>query len=313
MPINITTESEPLEVKHICLTLYSNPGLGKTSLAFTASRPLLLDFDGGAYRAANRGDTVVVESWQDVASMTKEDLDGYDTVILDTVGKALEHLSDDILRRQSRLGYNGALNQQGWGQLGVQFRAFLGRVMRMGKDVILISHMDEKTDGDQKLERLKIPGQSQGLVLTDSDAIGRISIVDRRRYLIFNPTEASFGKDPAKLGAAPIPDSEDDRFEDYLARGIAKIKERLNQVPEERKGEVEWFKQHLPGCMDADAINALSARAKKAGRDVEAMLVKRADELGLVYDEATASWAYLEQLPEAPENESILYGDQEVA
>ena len=33
MAINITHASDPIEVKAICTTLYSQPGLGKTSLA----------------------------------------------------------------------------------------------------------------------------------------------------------------------------------------------------------------------------------------------------------------------------------------
>ena len=61
MALNITKSNEVMEVKHLTTTIYSQPGLGKTSLAFTASNPLLLDFDQGAYRAVERGDVVQVE------------------------------------------------------------------------------------------------------------------------------------------------------------------------------------------------------------------------------------------------------------
>lgn len=303
MAIKVTGSHDPYKIQSICLTIYSNPGLGKTSLAFTASRPLLLDFDGGAYRADNRGDTVIVSDWSDVAGIERGDVESYDTIIIDTVGKALESLTQDILRRNSRLGWGGALNQQGWGQLGVQFRSFMSKIKGFGKDVVLISHMDEQRDGDQTRERLKIPGATQGLVLTDSDSIGRISIVDQRRYLIFNPTEASFGKDPARLGVAPIPESESEQFDNYLARGIAKIKERLNEARVPDKGERDWFAQHLPECKDADAVNALSARAHKAGRDVEGMVAQRASELGLEYDAQRREYIYLEEMDQKLEEE----------
>lgn len=287
MALSITTAAEPIKVQNICLTIYSQPGLGKTSLAFTASVPLLLDFDHGAYRAENRGDVVQVHSWADVASIRKEDIESYDTIIIDTVGKALDHLTQDIIRQNSRLAYGGALNQQGWGQLGVRFGAFLRSIKGLGKDVILIAHMDEQRDGDAIRERLKIPGGSKDLVLTDSDVIGRISIHNRERHLIFSPTEASFGKDPAGMGVMPLPDQQQEGFRDCLGGIIDGVKEKLNSLSEEqiaRKGEVEWFEGNLPEMKTPEEINAVLGRAKKAGRDVSQMVVRRAEEMGLEFD-----------------------------
>jgi hypothetical protein len=236
MVLNITTASDPMTVDAICLTIYSQPGLGKTSLAYTASRPLLLDFDNGAYRAVDRKDVVQVHDWRDVAGIRADDLANYDTIIIDTIGKALDCLTQDILRGNSKLGFGGALNQQGWGQLGVRFGAFIRLLRGFGKDVILVSHMDEQKDGDGIKERLKIPGGSKDLVLTDSDAIARISIVNKERHLIFSPTETSFGKDPAQLGDMPIPDASAPAYADCLAQVIGGIKEKLNTLSEERRG-----------------------------------------------------------------------------
>lgn len=306
MALKITTAAEAMTVDAICLTVYSQPGLGKTSLAFTAANPLLLDFDKGAYRAENRKDVVQVSDWQDVASVRASDLDGYDTIIVDTVGKALDSLSQDILRGNSRLGYGGSLNQQGWGQLGVRFGAWLRMIKGFGKDVVLIAHMDEQKDGDSIKERLKIPGGSKDLVLTDSDAIARISIVNRERHLIFSPTETSFGKDPGKLDAMPIPDASQPAFVECLDGIISAIKGKLNALSEEqvaRRGEVDWFKEHLPGMMDADAINAVLGRAKKAGKDVAKMVVARAEDLGLEFDVESRTYVYLEQMDEQMEAE----------
>ena len=55
--------------------------------------------------------------------------------------------------------------------------------------------------------------------------------------------------------------------------------------------------------MDADAINALSARAHKAGRDVEGMVAKRAGELGLEYDAQRREYIYLEEMDQKIEEE----------
>lgn len=287
MTLKITKSNEVIEVKNLCVTIYSQPGLGKTSLAFTASRPVLLDFDKGAHRAVDRKDVVQVEDWKDVAGIAASDLADYDTVIIDTVGKALDCLSADIIRGNSKLSYGGALNQQGWGQLGVRFGAFLKLLRSFGKDVVLISHMDEKPDGDTIKERLKISGGSKDLVLTDSDVISRISIYNRERHLVFSPTETSFGKDPANIGAMPIPEASSEAFSTCLADIIAQIKEGMNALSEEqvqRKSEIEWFEVKLPEMTTTDEINAVLGRAKKAGRDVGKMVVDRAKFLGFDFD-----------------------------
>ncbi|MDK8874368.1 ATP-binding protein [Paracoccus sp. SSJ] len=279
-----------IEVKSLCFTIYSQPGLGKTSLAFTASKPLLLDFDKGAYRAVDRKDVVQVESWQDVASITAADVASYDTIIIDTVGKALDALAQDIIRTNSRLSHGGALSQQGWGQLGVRFSAFLKLLRGFGKDVILIAHMDEQKDGDAIKERLKISGGSKDLVLTDSDVIARISVLNRSRHLLFSPTDTAFGKDPAGIGEMPVPDASSPEYADCLANIIARIKEGLNALSEAqiaRKSEVEWFREHLPKFTGAEHVNGVLARARAAGRDVVVMLHERAKALGLTHDKAT--------------------------
>lgn len=302
MALKITKADEVMEVKTLVCTLYSQPGLGKTSLAFTASHPLLFDFDHGAYRAVDRGDTVQVEKWADVADIKPADLVEYDTIILDTVGKALDFLAADIIAGSPKLGYAGALNQQGWGQLGVKFRNFLASLQRHGKDIILISHMDEKADGDEIKERLKIPGGSKDLVLTDSDMIGRISIMNRRRMLVFSPTETSYGKDPANFETIEVPAADSPAFATFMADTLAKAKTALNELSAaqvERKSEVEWFRQHVPGIKAADGINAVLERAKRAGRDVAKTVAARATELGLEFDPERRAYVYLEEFDPA--------------
>lgn len=55
MALKITRSDEVIRVDTLCMTIYSQPGLGKTSLSFTASRPLLLDFDKGAPGRGSQG------------------------------------------------------------------------------------------------------------------------------------------------------------------------------------------------------------------------------------------------------------------
>lgn len=310
--INITKATASIDVKTLCLTIYSQPGLGKTSLAFTASRPLLLDFDNGAHRAHNRGDTVRVTEWTQVAGIKAEDVAEYDTIIIDTAGKALDVLAQDVIKSDSRLAYGGALNQQGWGKLGVRFSAFLRLIRGFGKDVILIAHMDEQKDGDQIKERLKIPGGSKDLILTDSDVIARISIFNKERHLVFSPTETSFGKDPAGLVSMAIPPAVDPVYADCMATIIGKVKAQLNALSDDQlahKVEVDWFVQALPNIKTPEELNPILGRAKRAGKDVQLLVVGRAKELQLEYDQATGGYVWLDQMQEPDRSGELQEGE----
>ena len=115
MSLKIVKSSEPMNIANIVLTVYAAAGLGKTSLAFTAAKPLLLDFDKGSYRAARRGDAVPVASWADVQEMNVEDLKEYATIIVDTAGRALDALATDIIAQNPKSGRaDGSLTLQGF-------------------------------------------------------------------------------------------------------------------------------------------------------------------------------------------------------
>src|SRR5688572_32798552 len=82
--LKIIKGSEPVSVEQITLCIYSPPGVGKTSLGFTATDALLLDFDSGSYRSKNRGDAVPIKTWGDIATIAADDLAGYKTIVIDT-------------------------------------------------------------------------------------------------------------------------------------------------------------------------------------------------------------------------------------
>ncbi len=293
MAIKITKADEPIVVDRLNLALYAQPGIGKTSLAFTASAPLLLDFDQGAHRAANRRDTVRVQSWADVTGITADDLAPYNTVVVDTAGRALDVLSADIMRRDPKKGRGGALTLQGFGALKAEFVAWLKHLNGLGKDVVLIAHMDEQRNGDEIIERLDVQGGSKGEIYKAADAMGRISIINGQRTLLFSPTDAAFGKNPGQLDPLPIPHKDAPEFDGFLAGVIQQIKDRLNALTEEQREAqaiIERWRADLASIDDADGLNACIGDAKSAGKAVSALLHDRATKLGLVFDKAAAQY-----------------------
>lgn len=298
--LKITKAEEPILVSRLNLVLYGPPGIGKTSLAFTAETPLLLDFDNGAHRAVGRKDAVRVGEWSEVSDITAEDLAPYKTVVLDTAGRALDAITADIIKTDPKGHKNNALTLPGWGTLKVRFGTFLRLMNSFGKDVILVAHMDEQRSGDDLIERLDIAGGSKGEVYKAADAMGRLVIRNGQRQLLFSPTEAAFGKNPGQLPPLDVPHCDDPAFAGFLAKVIADTKSKLNAMSEaqtEAQSELEWFRETLPTITDAESINALIGRAKAAGRAASAMVAARAKELGLKGDRRLG--AYVD--PPSPE------------
>ncbi len=133
MALRIIRSTDPITVNRLNVCIYAAPGLGKTSISFTADKPLLLDFDRGAHRSANRKDTVQVERWEDVAHITADDLADFNTVVVDTAGRALDTLTPDIIRRNPKMGRGGSLTLQGFGQLKSEFVAWLKHLNSLGR------------------------------------------------------------------------------------------------------------------------------------------------------------------------------------
>jgi hypothetical protein len=147
--------------------------LAFTSLAFTAEKPLLLDFDNGSHRAANRKDVVRVSLGRRVRHHGRGPGAVQDGRV-DTAGRALDAITVDIIRANPKHGRGGALTLQGYGELKTRFGSFLKLLNSFGKDVVLIAHMDEQRNGDELVERLDVQGGSKGEIYKAADAMGRL-------------------------------------------------------------------------------------------------------------------------------------------
>ncbi|MDE1484652.1 ATP-binding protein [Xenorhabdus bovienii] len=236
MALKIIKATQPIEVRNLITCIYAPPGLGKTSMAFTAASPLLLDFDKGAHRSQFRKDTVQVSGWGEVEQIAESDLTPYQTIVVDTAGRALDCLAAELIRKNPKFkGYGGQLSLPGFGALKAGFSGWLNLLKSFGKDIILIAHMEEKQVGDDLVERLDIQGGSKGEIYKVADVMGRIRIEgtgnNTKRMLDFNPSASGFGKNPAQLSVQEVPHFS--TRPDYFAEIIQATKDELNKQSEE--------------------------------------------------------------------------------
>lgn len=274
MALRITRASDPLTVEQLVVCIYAPPGLGKSTLGFSANKPIMLDFDRGAHRAANRKDSVQVSDWQDVTDITPADLEPFDTVVIDTAGRALDLLSADIIRRNPKMGRGGALTLQGYGALKSEFTAWLKNIRTMGKDVVLIAHSSEDKSGDDLIERIDMQGGSKGEVYKVADAMGRLSMVPGKRFpvLTFSPSDAAFGKNPGQLDPLDVPDIADKP--DFLGGVIDTIKERLNRLTDEQREQMSAIQDWLSKIADAKTAEDFSELADESSELPESIAKK---------------------------------------
>lgn len=260
MPLKIIRESDPVVVSQLIFCFYGEPGVGKTSLGFTAADVMLLDFDHRVHASKNRKDSSRMEDWDDAAGIVAGDLAGRKTVAVDTAGRALDKLSLDIIKRNPKNGKGGSLSLPGFGILKNEFIGWKNMIQSFGLDLILLCHSDEKQKGEETIVRLDVQGGSKNEIYKCADVMGRLYMADGKRYLNFNPTEHSFGKNPSGLGIIEVPDFEEEPL--FLAKLIQGVKDNINSQTEgQRKAAayLEMWKLRITEAITAADFDGLLA------------------------------------------------------
>ena len=232
MSLKIVQPSEPLPVDNLVLTLYSAPGWGKTSLACTADKPLLLDADKGSHRASGVKARVIINTWSDVVGLTADDLTPYNTVIIDTGGTLITKLMAFLISQDPKnAGSYGGMSGKGWGNVNSAIDVLLSKIIGAKKDVVIVCHMEEQEKNGNITERIDASGKPRNTIYRLSDAMCRIVMnPDGSRFLDFDPREGGYGKNPAQLGRIPF--LHPDKDPDTLAKVLAQIKATLNKQTE---------------------------------------------------------------------------------
>lgn len=293
MTLEITTADTPITIDTLSTLIYGQPGNGKTSLAFSSSNPVLLDFDGGAHRSAFRRDTVRVSAWGDIANMTPEDLDGYDTVVIDTVGRALDMLTLAIQEDNKKLRTRaGGLTLQGWGELKAAFAQWIKSVRLMGKDVVMIAHDREEKRGDDTVLRADIQGGSYAEVFKLADGVGYLTInSEGKRVLDFSPSAYHSGKNPAGIDVVEVPNL--NAQPNFYGELMQRIKDELGSISEESQEaakEVAKWRDKIEKVENAEGMNKVLAKVNKIDvlaitRQVKMLMKHRCDKLELTFDD----------------------------
>lgn len=304
MPLNIVKQTEEYKPENILIMIYGQPGTGKTSFAFTAESPLLLDFDGLAYKSGNRKDFVPIKSWDDVINISPKDIEQYKTIIIDTVGKAQDFCIEYLIKNDPKLkNRNGGLAISGWGALKNEFVGWFKKMNMLGKDVILIGHEKEDKQGETTKKRPDIVGSSNGVVTSSVIMLGYMSFVNKKRVISFNPDDDFFTKN---IGTPGVPDIVFENFIEYpdaCKNMLESAKNQLGSISNESRGlidKLEEYKTAINNCESADELNLyrqnMEKPEKKIQKQVSNLFKVKADELDLTFDKEKDEFVSLEEM-----------------
>jgi len=306
--MKIVKATDAIPVEHPVFLLFGQPGICKSSLGYSMPDVLTLDFDKGAHRAANRKDTLIIDSWADVTALMHagQALDPYRSVVVDTVGRCLDVMTAEIARESPKLAPNGNLSQQGWGTLKTRFRTWIASLRALGKDVLLIAHDKEDKDGDVRVVRPEIVGGSYGEVMKIADFVGYVYMNGRERVLDFNPTDRWIGKNPA--GWAPFPIPPIGKAQAFMADLYAQGREALGKISEASAiatQQVDDWRAQIDTFTTADEFNRAVTEIKQLAPvvlpQVAKLLLEAAERKGIPFDKVTKRFL----APATPEPEPV--------
>ena len=287
--------------------IYGAAGSGKTTLALSMPKPLIVDFDNGVKRVnfqhLSGVSTVQVKSYQDLIDVLdmEEELKEFETIIIDTGGKCLDFMGLYLVKNYPKLGKaDGSLTLQGYGARKTEFSNMCAKINIMGKHVLFVAHRESTKDGDDIRYVPLFGGSNYDALVTDLDVVGYIELNGRKRVITFDPTSRNDGKNTCNL--PPIIDipvlidsegkavGENNFLQKYLVQPYtARLKER-----QETLGEYEQLimqiKEDIELITDAKSatefvVNIDSYKHIGSSKAVAAKMLKVAtDKLGLKFN-----------------------------
>lgn len=292
--MSLIKKSTELNIQtNIKMMVYGQAGMGKSTYALSAPKPLLLDFDNGVKRINNAHlrdvDTVQVTCWNDALTVIKEDLRAYETIVVDTIGKMMDYII-------SFKCPNRAPQLKDWNGINNEFSTFVRDLSMLNKHIIFVAHRDTRKEGDDTVFIPALREKSYNSIVTELDLLGYIEAKGRIRNITFDPTSRNDGKNTCNLPPSmdiptildnngnPVANNtaiQDSVINPYLARLRAKQNEIVayNKVIQEIKEEIELITDEASandfvsridafdhvGSSKAMAAQLLNAKVKQLG------------------------------------------------
>jgi len=277
------------------------PGIGKTTLALSAPKPLLIDVEKGISRvkAEYRKASLQIESYEELKNdLETLDLSQFETIIIDTGGELLDFMKPYVMKLNPQNGQrDGSLTLKGYGAVGQEFSRFIKKCKLMGKNIIVIFHAKEEKDDDKTKLRIAIEGSSKDNIWKSIDIGGFVEMIGKRRTIGFSNSERYFAKGVHGVkGIYEIDDLSPGVANTFITNLFQSMKNTINsekdiQVDEEKKYmEAMKLTHDISKLTSLDEVNSLVDKIKQtehsltSEKELKHKLNEKAKELNLVFN-----------------------------
>lgn len=260
--------------KRIRMLIAGYPGIGKTTLALSAPRPLHIDCDFGLDRveARYRVPFIQPQSYDELlADLVPENLRDFETLVFDTGGQLLTLMSLWAMKKDPKYGQrDGTLSLKGYGFVGKEFMRLMDYCFyELKKHIVMVFHAVEEKDGDNTRLRIKVEGQTKNNVWEPMDLGGFMEMHGNDRVIGFSNCERYFAKGTRGIkGVMKVPELGPDKPNDFLAR----LFDQYNKQAADEVRMAEEQKRAYEAVMEkGQAIIAKIEDANTANQAVEEM------------------------------------------
>lgn len=289
--------------KKIRMLIAGYPGIGKSTLALSAPRPLHIDVDFGIDRVEPRYRKPYIQpkSYDEILEdLTPLNVKDFDTLVFDTGGKLISLMSQWAIKKDVKYGQrDGSLSIKGYGFIGREFQRLMDYCFyELDKHIVVVFHAIEEKDGDNTRLRIKVEGQTKNNVWEPMDLGGFVEIQGNNRTIGFSNCERYFAKGTRGIhGVWQVPELGPDKPNDFLTRLFAQYNALSAAEVAQNAEEQEAYeaamaegREIVAGITDADSANAAMSKIKAVNhaltskKEVNAAFNAKIKELGLFYD-----------------------------
>ncbi len=261
--------------KKIRMLIAGYPGIGKSTLALSAPKPLHIDVDFGIDRIEPRYRKPYIQpkSYDEILEdLTPIGVQDFDTLVFDTGGKLISLMSLWAIKKDPKYGQrDGSLSLKGYGFVGKEFVRLMDYCFyELQKNIVIVFHATEEKDGDNTRLRIKVEGQTKNNVWEPMDLGGFVEMYGKDRTIGFSNCERYFAKGTRGIsGIRKIPALIPTSPNDFLTKLFAEYNAISTKEAEQNAADQAAYdaamaegRAIIETITDADTANAAMPKIK---------------------------------------------------